>query len=407
MKVFHCQCGAPLFFDNSVCLTCGRELGFLPDALEMVALERAESDAGSGSADYLTPYGSYRKCQHYVNEGVCNWMLPSSSEAELCQACELNNVIPDLSKPENNALWLEVEKAKRRLIYSLNRLHLPVVSKSKDPVAGLSFDIKADEGNNRVLTGHNDGLITLNLGEADAAAREKIRLAMKERYRTLLGHFRHEIGHYYWDVLVRDTPALGPCRALFGDDQLDYAEALKHHYSTPPAPNYASTFISHYAASHAWEDFAETFAHYLHMVDTLETAEQFGFAGKHLDEASRDFEGLMEEWYKLTVALNSLNRSMGLPDAYPFAIAPAVKEKLGFVHRLIQDAQLGSIETNTVVPRVPRQEAAASPRANDDAPRPRDDGPRDDAPRDDAPRDDAPRDDAPLNAARPAEASPA
>ncbi|HYP87628.1 MAG TPA: putative zinc-binding metallopeptidase, partial [Polyangiaceae bacterium] len=289
-----------------------------------------------------TPHGQYRKCANYLREGVCNWLVPADSSEELCQACRLNDVIPNLSEPENHRLWHEVEQAKRRLIYSLDSLDLPLLSKRDDPEKGLSFDIKQSIGSERVLTGHAEGLITLNLSEADDAQREKMRMSLNERYRTLLGHFRHEIGHYYWDRLVADPGGHEEFRALFGDERADYAEALKTHYSKPVDPNYSLNFISNYAASHPWEDFAETFAHYLHMVDTLETAEQYGFAS--LPPTGRDFEGLMAEWYRLTVALNALNRSMGLADAYPFAITPPVKQKLSFVHELVHAARRASSE---------------------------------------------------------------
>lgn len=337
MRSFRCACGAQVFFDNTACLTCGRELGFVPEASELFVL----SEGADGVTE--TPSGRYRKCLNYAAQGVCNWLVGADGASELCQACELNSVIPDLSKPENRAHWLEVEKAKRRLIFSLNRLGLPVVPKRQDAERGLAFDIKADDGDERVLTGHSDGLITLNLDEADAAEREKMRLAMKERYRTLLGHFRHEVGHYFWDRLVRDEGKLEAFRALFGDEQLDYAQALKAHYAKQPDPDYAGQFISHYAASHPWEDFAETFAHYLHLVDTLETAEHYGFASVEDAPRHENFEALMDEWYRLSVALNALNRSMGLPDAYPFAISPIVKGKLGFVHQLIQGAKAAAL----------------------------------------------------------------
>jgi hypothetical protein len=265
-------------------------------------------------------------------------MVACSSAEELCQACRLNNVIPNLSEPENRALWQEVEQAKRRLVYSLDALKLPFLSKNDDAERGLSFDIKQSVGTDRVLTGHADGLITLNLDEADSAEREKMRVAMKERYRTLLGHFRHEIGHYFWDRLVADAGKHDEFRKLFGDERTDYSQALKQHYAKAPDPDYAEHFITSYAASHPWEDFAETFAHYLHMVDTLETAQQYGFASAPISRAEA-FEALMTEWYQLTVALNSLNRSMGLPDAYPFAISPTVKEKLRFVHELTHAAR--------------------------------------------------------------------
>lgn len=311
-----------------MCLACGKELGFIPDALEMAAFP-----AGAAIA---TKHGEYRKCANYAHEGVCNWLVPTHSESPLCQACELNRVIPNLSEPENRALWSEVEKAKRRLVYGLNCMQLPVVPKSRDPEAGLVFDIKGEAGDERVLTGHSDGLITLALREADAAERELIRQQLKERYRTLLGHFRHEIGHYYWDRLVRGSAELDEFRSLFGDESTDYTSALKRHYST--AKQVHEDFISAYAAAHPWEDFAETFAHYLHMTDTLETAGQFGFTSQALQgppAPSIDLQTLLDEWMKLSVALNSLNRSMGAPDAYPFAISPRVAEKLGFIHRLI------------------------------------------------------------------------
>lgn len=331
MRVFQCECGATIFFNNSLCLSCSRELGFMPDKLEMTAF------TGGGEEPIQTRHGAYRKCANYSREGVCNWLLPAGSEEDLCQACRLNNVIPDLNEPDNRELWQETELAKRRLIYSLDSLGLPVLAKADDAERGLAFDIKASTKDERVLTGHADGLITLNLSEADAAEREKMRLSLKERYRTLLGHFRHEVGHYFWDRLVADTDRFDAFRARFGDERADYAEALKAHYAKGPNPGFYTEFISHYAASHPWEDFAETFAHYLHMIDTLETAEQYGFATP--PRSARDFEGLMSEWYRLTVALNSLNRSMGLQDAYPFSITPAVKEKLRFVHELIAAAR--------------------------------------------------------------------
>jgi hypothetical protein len=326
MRTFQCRCGARLFFENTQCLNCGRQLGFLPDVLSLVPIDR------KGDRDFATPCGDYRLCANYVEQGVCNWMVPAASSTTLCQACGLNHVIPDLSNAQNRALWLEVELAKRRLVYALNSLGLPVHSKREDPEHGLAFDIKADVGSSRVLTGHDDGLITLNLAEADAPERERIRLAMKERYRTMLGHFRHEIGHYYWDMLVCGKPALAEFRQLFGDETANYADALNRHYAAPAPGDYADSFISAYAAAHPWEDFAETFAHYLHLQDTLETAQAFGFAAR-LPQVD-DFEAIITEWTKLTVAMNALNRSMGQPDAYPFAISDRVKGKLRFVHVL-------------------------------------------------------------------------
>jgi hypothetical protein len=313
-------------------LTCNRALGFLADKLLLVAFEPGEGSRVS------TPLGPYVKCENYAEHGVCNWLVPEAEMSSLCQACRLNRVIPDLSNPDNYALWAEVEQAKRRLVYGLNRLKLPLSPKTEDTDQGLAFDIKADTEGERVLTGHSDGLITLNLGEADAATREKMRVAMKERYRTLLGHFRHEVGHYYCRRLVENGGPIDEFRRLFGDERADYGEALKAHYAkTQAQPNDA--FISAYAQAHPWEDFAETFAHYLHMIDTLETAHHLGLSlGKRSKPADgSDLAALLVEWGDLAIALNMLNRSMGLTDAYPFAITDPVRAKLDFVHRLVRE----------------------------------------------------------------------
>ena len=332
MKTFRCACNSRIFFENTVCLACRRELGFLPDALTMAPLE------ANGPEGFTTAHGVYRKCANYLEQGVCNWMVPAASSCSLCQACDLNHVIPDLSDPKNKLLWVEVEKGKRRLVYTLDRLKLPLQSKRDDPQHGLAFDIAADTTSTRVLTGHDDGLITLNIVEAHPVEREKIRLAMKERYRTTLGHFRHEIGHYYWDKLVRDTPQIDRFRELFGDERADYAAALQSHYSAKSHAHYSDSFISDYASAHPWEDFAETFAHYLHMDDTLETANDFGLLPNRADSpgsVDRRIDGLLSVWTELTVALNALNRSMGLADAYPFSISPKVEGKLGFIDALV------------------------------------------------------------------------
>lgn len=330
MRIFHCECGARVFFDNFRCLSCQRELGFAPGALEMTSF-------AAGSVGVLeTPRGRYRKCANDVVDGVCNWLLDADAEEELCQACRLNNVIPDLSQPENRALWQEVEVAKRRLIYSLDSLGLPVIAKSEDAQRGLAFDIKQSTPAERVLTGHADGLITLNLSEAHSVEREQRRVSLKERYRTVLGHFRHEVGHYFWDRLVADLGRQPAFRAVFGDEQADYAAALEHHYAGSANPAYAEQYISPYAAAHPWEDFAECFAHYLHLCDTLETAVAYGLSPGAATGVPVDFEPLMAEWYEVTVALNALNRSMGLPDAYPFAISTVVKEKLRFIHQIVR-----------------------------------------------------------------------
>lgn len=359
MRTFRCVCKNRVFFENTRCLACKRELGFLPDHATLTGLDPAVEGV------HTTKYGQYVKCANNVEHGVCNWLVSVGDTQTLCQACRLNNVIPDLSDPANRKLWGEVERAKRRLVYSLNRLGLPLLTKAEDAERGLAFDIKASVGKTRVLTGHAEGLITLNLEEADAVTREKARVEMKERYRTLLGHFRHEVGHYYWERLVRDAgeERAQAFRSLFGDERADYSKALEEHYKSD-ATNWSDSFISNYAAAHPWEDWAETFAHYLHLVDTLETAHHFGFTTEISARQSvahgTDFDVLMSEWNELAIALNALNRSMGLADAYPFVITARVREKIAFVHKLVREARNTASNPASARKPAPSQPSAAS-----------------------------------------------
>jgi hypothetical protein len=201
--------------------------------------------------------------------------------AQRLRACQLNRTIPHLETPGNLLRWQRLEAAKHRLVYGLLRFGLPLTSRAEDPQAGLAFDFLADSGpafreNAQAMTGHSQGLITINIAEADDAERERHRQDMAEPYRTLLGHFRHEIGHYYWERLVRGGTWLEPFRALFGDERQDYGAGLERHYAAGPRPDWSQRFVSAYAGMHPWEDWAETWAHYLHIVDTLETANAFG-----------------------------------------------------------------------------------------------------------------------------------
>lgn len=283
---------------------------------------------------------------------MCNWAIASDDRSSLCQSCRLTRVIPDLTVTGHWKAWYRCEAAKRRLVYSLAEHNLPLKSKVDDPATGLSFEFKADppEGP-RVLTGHDNGLITLNIDEADDAEREKRRVSMHEPYRTLLGHFRHESGHYYWDRLIRDTPRVEPFRRLFGDERYDYNAALKQHYEKGPRSNWNEHFVSAYASMHPWEDWAETWAHYMHMTDTLETAAACGMSlhpEREVDPAMKKqpmkpanqqaFAEIIDNWFPLTYALNNLNRGMGLADAYPFVLPAAAIEKLRFVHQTICEA---------------------------------------------------------------------
>ncbi|TPE50176.1 zinc-binding metallopeptidase family protein [Amaricoccus solimangrovi] len=353
MKLFACQnCGQLVHFENVSCMNCGMPLGYLPGAQTLNALN-LESD---GSRTPVKGDGSHwRPCANESALG-CNWMVPAESDAAYCEACALNDTVPDLSVPGNLEHWQAIEFAKRRVIYTLDRLRLPLVS----PVGAhtpLRFKFLADvEGQDPVLTGHDDGLIVLNIAEADSAERERRRAELGEPYRTLLGHFRHEVGHYYWDMLVRDSGREEACRALFGDERADYGAALQEHYNNGTPAGWEYNYVSAYATMHPWEDFAETWTHYLHMIDTLDTAANFGVVvNPVVSDApevntevefdpynARSIDQLIDAWVPLTVALNSLNRSMGQPDLYPFSLSPAVVEKLRFIHMLVQEGPLGA-----------------------------------------------------------------
>lgn len=355
MMIFECQqCGNAIHFENTQCVECGNALGYLPDQFRLTVVK--PDDGGlAASAD---PSRRYALCLN-AQWGVCNWLVPADGGAAYCLACRHNQTIPDLSAAGNAERWRKLENAKHALFYSLMRLRLPVQGLN-DPARrpgspGLAFDFIADatEATGKAkpaMTGHKRGVITINIAEADDAERERRRVDMGEPYRSLLGHFRHEIGHYYWSLLVDGREHLAPFRAVFGDERADYGEALTRYYACGPPTGWPLSFVSAYAAAHPWEDFAETWAHYLHIVDGLETARSFGITirprislPENLETdvpfdpyAIADATHLLEAWVPLTVALNAVNRSVGQPDLYPFVLSVPAAEKLRFVHSLVR-----------------------------------------------------------------------
>jgi len=323
MKLFTCDhCQQTLYFENNRCVSCGETVAYRPETAQLGTLRTGD-----------------RLCRNALEHDACNWVV-SSPDAQYCKSCELSSVIPDLSDAANDLAWRRIEAAKRRLLYTLNALKLPV--------DGLGFRFLKGTEDEPVMTGHDNGVITLNVDEADFAFRENMREKMGEGYRTVLGHLRHEIGHFYWDRLIGDGPRLEEFRALFGDESQSYEDAITRHYEQGPPADWSEHCISAYASMHPWEDWAETWAHYLHMVDTLETAKSHGLtvrapaaekAGERIVTdrlAFYDFEALTTGWNAVTLALNSLNRSMGMKDAYPFVLSAPVLEKLRFVHEVIR-----------------------------------------------------------------------
>jgi hypothetical protein len=375
MKTFKCDCenNQILFFESSTCIACERVVG-VDDNFDKVETYNLDKKSGY----YFKTNQSevhYQKCDNNANYHICNGMVnmntfepvPNKDEV-LCFACRFNETIPDLSIAEHIPLWKKMEIAKRRAIYTLKALSLPLQNIRQNPKSGLSFDFTTDrdvsdhfvsklDDQETVFTGHDNGHITINLAEADEVARSNIKHVLKEHYRTLLGHFRHELGHYYFEKLIAKSKKKHQlCKKYFGDDELDYQEALKKHYEKGAPKDWKDNFISEYATMHPYEDWAETWAHYMHIMDTLETAKNFNITGSigdssdsgnvgdlKLPQSSYFFSSqtsitsILDTWMDFSVILNSLNRSMGMNDAYPFVLTQSVRTKLSFIHHAIHN----------------------------------------------------------------------
>lgn len=328
-----------MFFENTACVQCQAEVGYDSSTNSMVAFD---------------PEQGIVRCQNGQEHNVCNWVVARGSDSPFCPSCCLNRTIPDLSAAENCENWRQMETAKRRALHTLLRFNLFPASKTESS-AGLAFDFLLPTSESPVITGHKDGVITLNVREADDSYREKQRHNLGEPYRTLVGHFRHELGHFFWDRFFKDRSEedaiLKELRNVFGDDREDYAAALKHHYTEGVLADWNRAHVSAYAASHPWEDWAETWAQYLHMQDGLETARCFGwnnelvlmpftpFAESEIHEpfmpADQGFLKEINDWVKLSPAINEMAAGLGHPNLYPFVFSAINARKLFFVHRVV------------------------------------------------------------------------
>ena len=387
-RAHKCRCGRPVFFSNSECLACGTPLGYDPEQALLLPLmpgnepdtwtlwraagPKADEARGAAAPPPDAAHAifpdlprAYTRCANLQTPAACNWLVPAADSAGnapprlLCRACRLNRIIPDLNDanhPDNGILWGRIELAKRRLISALLALGLPVTSRiTEDTGRGMMFDfLRSPDNGPHVMTGHDTGLITLDLQEADDAVREAARAAMQEPYRTLLGHLRHEVGHYFWNRLVMGTSWMGGFHKLFGDERTDYAASLRGYYEHGPADGWWLHHVSAYASTHPWEDWAECWAHYLHMRDAIDTALSFGLVtdSPHLDftpftvdalyepdhPEAQHFLDFLNDWTRLTTMLNEMSRSMGQPDFYPFALPHEAVAKLHFIHLLVTSA---------------------------------------------------------------------
>lgn len=334
------NCSSFAFLDWQRCAHCGAELGYRFPTLSFLVghPEGVQADGETWRFCSNRPWG-------------CNWLVADGEESGRCFSCRLSRTLPDRA---DTIAWEKLHDtgiAKRRLLVQLAELGLPITPYYERD-GGLGFDLLSSYSGTRVMIGHANGIITLDLAETLDAHREALRVRLGEPYRTMLGHFRHEIGHYYQGVLQTTDAQWDACRALFGDERASYQDAISRHYREGAPANWAESFISEYATMHPWEDFAECFAHYLHITGTLATA---AAAGVVLDSTrvtgivdhdivpladyrGHGFERILEDWRWLSLMFNRVNRSMGQRDLYPFELTAPVVEKLAYVHALIASA---------------------------------------------------------------------
>lgn len=358
MCLYQCEIsGLPLYFDNHFSVGANNaSVGFVADTLTLHTL----TDLGDGSFTIPSfPGRRFRLCSNAPLDGS-NWLVDAHDTNSLAVPARYNRIIPDTTSTQGLERFHKIGAAQRHLFYSILRLGIPCPDRNADPAGGLVFDFLEDSidtvGNLvPAMTGHEKGLISLRAAEADDVVRETVRVSMGEPYRTLLGHFRHEIGHFFFDQLVLGSNMIDEARVLFGDERQDYEAALKKNYEDGPPVDWQQSFISTYASCHPAEDFAECWAHYFHIVDTLESTRAFGLSiapFKHNDldvEVTFDpyradsAQQLVDSWVPISLALNTFQRSMGQGDIYPFVMPPEVVNKLDFINRLIKAAREGAL----------------------------------------------------------------
>jgi hypothetical protein len=334
MKTGKCECGAKIFFSNTKCVTCEAVLGYC---------ELCECTASFGPEE-----SAVVKCSHCKQNtkscsnrliGVCNSQIDPSVEAKLCEFCVYTEIVPSLAIEANVAKLKELERAKRQLIVQLQRLGLPPQHGTNETGKPLRFRFLSDTLNEdgtleRVFTGHEDGIITINIQEADSVYREKIRLELNEPQRTLIGHLRHEYGHYLdWCLPENKRSAY---IQLFGDPLLlTYDEAKEKYYAGNRETDWREKFVSEYASMHPWEDFAETTNLYLDMLAVAITASQSSLRGNLTASVDgKDFQEIARKSMEIAIIVSEFNADLGLSTLLPENISNPVLGKLAFIHSL-------------------------------------------------------------------------
>ncbi len=336
MKSFGCRCNNRLFFESQSCLACGAICGLCSPMQRGGAFEpTGKSTGGIEPMKCVQCSSECLFCDNRTHFAVCNGMIFSGAATGRCKYCDLNLVVPDTTISDNVERWRLVENAKRRVLRKIEKLELPVVDEARNQHLPLRFEFKvAVDG--PVSTGHDNGLITIDLAEADSVHRERVRVQFGETQRTLVGHFRHELGHYYWQLLVEPFH-LDEFRALFGDERdPDYVTAQKLYYDRRGTTGWQLNYISEYATMHPWEDFAETFAAYLDMQAIVTTARHYETI--RISKSDDALRRMFEDFTDIAIVVNELNRDMGVVDLVPDVYNEAVLKKMSFIDRFIHQA---------------------------------------------------------------------
>ena len=345
MRVFRCpHCGSAVDYAQQRCGACLTEVAF---HRPWMALALAPAEGESTTIDDV----EWIRCANWDRR--CNWLVEKDSATGVCFA---DGFVRNEPGPHDAKALSELAatlKALRRLIFQLLDLGLPITPFHQDP-KGLAFDLISSESLGHPVTmGHANGVITIDLAESLELYRERQRIILKEPYRTMLGHMRHEVGHYYEMILITGGALIDQTRSYFGDERRDYQAALDDYYAGHVPEDWERDYISHYATAHPWEDWAETFAHYLHITGTLATIADSGLKvcadrvhfdlDADIDPRVRYLEGdfavMVHDWEVLSGALNRVNHAMGREDLYPFRLTLPVVAKLGFVHHVLVTAE--------------------------------------------------------------------
>ena len=334
MRRFTCEsCAEEVAFDALRCASCSSPLGYVPAQQAVKVLHPA---AGAVSFSISGDDAEFWRCPNSARG--CNWVLPAGTGDIWCRSCGLTPGRPDETNPDALAAWSTAEAVKRRLVHQLDHLALPIDPRSDATPDGLAFDLVYVPGQFGPA-GKVDEAVTLDLADADVQDVGAPPRRVHAPFRTLIGNLRHKVGHHYWHRLVGQSDHVTPFRRLFGDERADYPAAIEPHQAAVAHHWDASRFVTGRAESHPFEDWAETFAHYLHILDATDTAEAYRLPDGQCEmgrpqssPGGGTFAEILRLWRPTAPAVNALAASLGLPAVYPFQLTGVVLQKFEFVH---------------------------------------------------------------------------